>query len=195
MLTLSIAVNARGQADCELKKEDGDLKVYTCSANDSKLKILKVEMILPNTSFKQLLDFVEDIRNYKNWQYNTIDAAILEKRDSSTVYRTVIDAPWPLSKREMIMEMSSRFDSTKQELTIITRHIPYEYPLNDDLVRVPVAVGMWLISSQQNSLKVEYTLRIDPGGSVPAWLVNIAMADGPYSSFVKLKELVTQNRH
>jgi hypothetical protein len=194
MLLLSIAMSVRGQTDCELKKEKDDLRVYTCSADDSKLKILKAELILNNTSFKELLDFVEDIKNYTNWQYNTIEAATLEERDTSLVYRTVIDAPWPLSRREMIMELSSRFDSAKQQLLIDTRHVSYEYPLNDNLVRVPFAVGTWLISSQKNSLKVEYTLQIDPGGSVPAWLVNMAMADGPYTSFLKLKELVTQKR-
>ena len=35
---VSIAPFARGQNDCELKKEKDDLKVYTCASPDSKLK-------------------------------------------------------------------------------------------------------------------------------------------------------------
>jgi hypothetical protein len=38
------------------------------------------------------------------------------------------------------------------------------------------------------TIKAEYTLYADPGGSVPAWLVNLFIADGPLESFQKLKE-------
>jgi len=31
-------------------------------------------------------------------------------------------------------------------------------------------------------------MRIDPGGSLPVWLVNMAMAEGPYLTFVNLKK-------
>jgi hypothetical protein len=186
---LSIANFAAAQNDCQLKKQKQDLKVYTCSSPESKLKVLKAEMVIEDTSFKELLAFVRDINNCVTWQYNTIEAAALETRDNATIYRTVIEAPWPASNREMILELTSSFDSAKNELTIVSRSIDYEYPESDDLVRVPFALGKWQVAAiEKNSLRVLYTLRIDPGGSVPAWLINMAMAEGPYTSFSNLKE-------
>jgi len=191
---LSFAQPAFGQNDCELKKEKGDLKVYTCSSADSKLNILKAELMLEDTSFRELLDFVNDIDNYVHWQYNTIEARVLQTRDKSVVFRTVVDAPWPLSGREMIMEHSARFDSARQVLEIESRTVSYDYPLDDELIRVPLSVAKWNVSSLNNSLRIEYTLRIDPGGSVPPWLVNIAMTEGPFNSFIKLKEALKRKR-
>jgi hypothetical protein len=56
------------------------------------------------------------------------------------------------------------------------------------MIRVPFFDGSWKINKGVNVLKVTYTLRIDPGGLVPAWLANLAMAEGPFVSFQKLKK-------
>jgi hypothetical protein len=37
---------------------------------------------------------------------------------------------------------------------------------------------------------VIYTLDIDPGGSLPSWLVNFASIEGPYLSFLKMRALL-----
>jgi hypothetical protein len=34
---------------------------------------------------------------------------------------------------------------------------------------------------------VQYELRVDPAGSLPAWLVNMLSSKGPYESFLNLK--------
>ena len=184
---LSFAQLAFGQNDCQLKKQKDDLKVYTCSTAESKLKILKAEMTIENVTVKEFIDFLRNINNCVKWQYNTIEAASLEQRDGIIIYRTVIQAPWPVSNREMILELSSSFDSVKQELNVVSRSIDFEYPKSDDLVRVPFALGKWKVVTIKNSLKVEYFLQIDPGGSVPIWLLNLAMAEGPYNSLTNLR--------
>lgn len=185
---LSIAPPAEGQTDCVLKKQKEDLKVYTCSSDESKLKVLKSEFVLEDVSFGELITFMNNIENYVNWQYNTSEAEILETREHSKIYRAVVDAPWPASNREMIVEISFQFDSVKQALTISSHSVDYEYPIDESLVRVPISASTWYVTPMKNSLKVEYNLRIDPGGSVPTWLINMAMADGPYQSFTKVKE-------
>lgn len=193
-LLLSIAFRAEGQEECELKKEHDDLRVYTCASGDNELKVVKAELTLENTSLKELQDYVLDIDNYVNWQYHTKEVTILKKDRHSIIYRAVVDAPWPLSNREMIVEITSELDGTAQVLAIDSHHVAYEYPETRDLIRVPYSVGTWRVTSLKNSLKVVYNLRIDPGGSVPAWLVNVAMADGPYYSFMKLKEELKKKR-
>ncbi|HMG92385.1 MAG TPA: START domain-containing protein [Chryseolinea sp.] len=193
-LLLSTAGRVEGQHDCELKKQNKDLKVYSCTSGDNALKVVKVELTLENTSIKELLDFVTDIPNYVNWQYNTKEATILTKTDRSIIYRAVVETPWPLANRELIVEITTELDSVGRVLIIDSHHVAYAYPQAKHLIRVPYVVGIWHVSSVKNSLKVEFILRIDPGGSVPVWLVNVAMAEGPYHSFMKLKEELKQKR-
>ena len=45
-----------------------------------------------------------------------------------------------------------------------------------------------------SDLKVSYFLNVDPGGSIPAWLVNLAVAEGPYESFRNLKRQLSEVR-
>ena len=100
---LSFAQLAFGQNDCQLKKQKDDLKVYICSTAESKLKILKAEMTVENVTVKEFVDFLRNINNCVKWQYNTIESAALDQRDGNIIYRTVIEAPWPVSNREMIL--------------------------------------------------------------------------------------------
>jgi hypothetical protein len=88
---LSIAQSASAQSDCQLKRQKEDLKVYTCSSSESKLKVLRAEFIIKNTSFDNLLEFLRDINNCVTWQYNTIEAGTLQRRGGAVIYRTVIE--------------------------------------------------------------------------------------------------------
>jgi len=195
-LTVSFCVSglAWGQQDCSLKKQKNDLKVFTCETDSGRLKTLRAEFILEHTTFDELKEFMLNVSNYVNWQYNTIEAKVLDKPpDHSIVYRVVVEAPWPLSNREMITKLSIHFDSTARQLTITNHNIAFDFPRNKELVRVPFSDGIMLVRQlDTSSLKVFYSLRIDPGGNVPAWLVNIAMAEGPFYSFTKLKEKLRQ---
>ena len=69
-------------------------------------------------------------------------------------------------------------------------------PKNDDFIRVPFSgVILWRVTQgTNNKLKVDYTFSLDPGGSLPSWLVNATMAIGPYNSFMKLRELLKSKK-
>ncbi len=194
ILVLLRAQLAAGQLDCVLKKEKGNLKVFSCPSKNANLNTIKAELILEGVTLDRLYEFLWDVENYVNWQYNTIETSILKKKSStSMIYRTVVEAPWPLSNRELFTEIESDYDRSGKTLKIITRNVDYEFPDNEDLVRVPFSVGVWDAAILDNStLKIVYTLTIDPGGSVPSWLVNMAIAEGPFVSFTNLKESLTQ---
>jgi hypothetical protein len=37
---------------------------------------------------------------------------------------------------------------------------------------------------------VEYQLLVNPGGNVPAWIVNMAVIDGPFETGVNMREWI-----
>jgi len=195
ILVLLRAQLAAGQLDCVLKKEKDNLKVYSCPSKNANLNTIKTELILEGVTLDKLYEFLWDVEKYVNWQYNTIEASILKKKSStSMIYRTVVEAPWPLSNRELFTEIESEFDRSGKTLKIITRNVDYEFPDNEDLVRIPFSVGVWDAAILGNStLKIVYSLTIDPGGSVPSWLLNMAIAEGPFVSFTNLKESLTKD--
>lgn len=192
MLTILLAISWISiPDDCNLKRDQDGIKVYTCKTVGEKLRSLRAEFILKDLTIDQLEDFLLDVDGYKRWQYNMIESRMLKKvSDRDMIYRTVVDAPWPVENRELIVRYTSERDTVRQTMNIVIANDSYSYPESDDLIRVPSSYATWNIVTQGNDLKVEYALRIDPGGSVPAWLINIAMAEGPHHSFRNMKRLL-----
>lgn len=175
-----------GQGDCDLKRNADGIKVYTCKTETEKFKSLRAEFEIPNITIKQLKDFLWDVPNYHTWQYNLMEAqAISPSTETELAYRALVDAPWPVENRETIVKM--RVLEMGTMLTIEVSGIDYVLPPPDNVIRVPYFEASWKVIPDGRNLKAIYTLHIDPGGIVPPWLVNMAMADGPYVSFKNLK--------
>jgi hypothetical protein len=141
---------------------------------------------------EQLQAFMMNIENYTSWQYNMIDSKVIKKiSDDEVIYRTEVDAPWPVDNREMVVKLKISKEEEPLQMNFSITSIPYDYPKRDGVVRVTFSQASWhVVAVDGNSLKVEYKLRIDPGGSIPAWLINMAMAEGPHESFKNLKEQI-----
>jgi hypothetical protein len=177
------------QNDCILKKRSDDIQVYTCKSGNVKFKSLKAEFAIKNTTVDELLAFIKNVKNFPTWQYNMISAELLlQETENKMITRSEIDAPWPVDNRELIVEYTLEKDATLGQLHIIVKTVAYDYPKKKGVVRVPFSHAEWLVVKDGTALKVRYTMRVDPGGNVPAWLVNMAMAEAPYRSFINLKQ-------
>lgn len=194
LLFLLFTVNAFlafSQSECDLRKDKDGIKVYTCKSDSSKFRSLVAEFDLENTSLETLENFLWDVENYVNWQYNMVESGLIKRiNDQVMIYRSEIDAPWPVEDREMLVQFSVIRDQLPDELTFLIHTITYNYPLKEAVLRVPYSNATWQVKRNGNSLHVKYMMKINPGGYVPPMLVNLAMAEGPYVSFLNLKKMV-----
>jgi hypothetical protein len=176
--------------DCKLKKDSDGILIYACKAENDKFKSLKAEFTINNTTIDELMAFLKNVDNYPKWQYNMVTAKILEKKTAEMmITRSEIDAPWPVQNRELIVQYEIIPNAARNQLHIITNAVPtYPYPASEDLVRVPASHAEWNVVQSGTNLKVTYIMNIDPGGSVPAWIINMAIAEGPHHTFVNLKK-------
>lgn len=178
------------ETDCVLKKDKDGVNVYTCKSDTSKFRSLKAEFSMQGVSIADLKIFLFNVPKYLEWQYNAMEAMMVKKiNDNEMIYRVVIDAPWPLDNREMIVHFKA--DAQDQDhAKFYINSVTSDFPLNKNLIRVPYSQASWTITRANNILHVIYRMNIDPGGYVPPVLVNIAMADGPHQSFKNLKKLI-----
>lgn len=172
------------QEDCDLKKSQDSIFVYTCKHADSRLKSIKANFSI-KTKLSVLAGSLLDVPNYTSWQYKTIEATVLKKiSDNEIIYRSEIEAPWPVSNRDLVMHLKVTQDTITRKLIISLKSMPDFVTEKVDVVRVPHAEGQWIIEAGKNDeLLIRYNFLIDPGGSVPVWLINLALADGPYETF------------
>ncbi len=188
LLTFATLHSSAQEETCKLRKDKDDIKIYACHTDTSRLKSIRAEVIIRNASVADLKDHLMNIDNYVTWQYNLLEAQILEQPgNSEVVIRTVVDAPWPVSNREVFTRLKAVINADGNELHVEGKVIPYEYPMQKGLVRVPFSRSSWsVVQVNGTDLQIKYFLRVDPGGAVPAWLINLAVAEGPYESFRNL---------
>ena len=96
-----------------------------------------------------------------------------------------------MSNRDLVIHLTAITDSLTGICIIKAISEPKLKPEVDGKIRVPRSVAEWkLVPLTNKTTQITYTLDIDPGGSLPAWLVNFATVEGPYLSFIKMKELL-----
>ncbi|MBS1506240.1 MAG: hypothetical protein JSS79_06305 [Bacteroidetes bacterium] len=183
----------KAQTNCTLRKDQDSIKVYTCHNDTSKFKSITAEFTM-HATLDEVEKFFLDFPGYVNWQFNTVTSTLLEKVSSTEfIYYTIIDAPWPVTDRDMVVKLN--LYRSDRSLIITANSVASKIPSKNEYIRVPVSHSVYEFQiKSRNSLSVSYKMQIDPGGSVPIWLVNLVCAQAPYLSFKKMKEQISKNR-
>jgi hypothetical protein len=197
ILLLFLSVNfVFGQVECDLKKDQDSIKVYSCSTDQSKFKSIKASFEVSATA-PQLAAMVMDIAGYNDWQYKTINAKILKWiSKQELIYYVEIVAPWPVSNRDLIVHLKVEQDPITKKMTFTANGKPDFIPEKEGITRVPMSRSTWVVVPiTSNKLRVEYSMNIDPSGSVPAWMVNMVSAEGPFESFLTLRNKIKERNY
>lgn len=190
VLLMHVSLMIHAQAVWELKKDKNGIRIYTAKQSNSNYKCLKVECLM-EAKFSQIIAVLFDIDKHYEWVYNTKSSEICRKvSDSELIYHSQVNAPWPFSNRDLIAHLKVK-ERSPQMLTIESHAEPAYMPCKKNCIRIRASDSYWTITAvNNNSIKVEYVIQFDPGGTVPAWLINMFVTDGPYETFKKLKERV-----
>jgi ribosome-associated toxin RatA of RatAB toxin-antitoxin module len=180
--------SASAQNDWKLSTEKEGIRIYTSMVPDSKVKAIKVECDLTATP-SQLVALVMDINTAPDWVYH-VKSAKLVKQVSPTelYYYSEVSLPWPAANRDFVAHLTVSQDTDTKIVTIDGPAVPGFVPVKSGIVRIDHSAGKWSISPLgPNQIHVEYSIHVDPGGTLPAWLVNIFATDAPLKIFRNLK--------
>lgn len=190
----ALCFSGYGQENWELKTTKKGISIFTRTFPDSRFKAVKVECDLEAT-LSQLVAVILDVNTGAEWVYSTKSSVLLKQVSLSELYYySEVNVPWPVSNRDFIALLKVVQDPYTRTVTVYGPTIPDYLPVKKDIVRVAQAEGKWIITPvDKNHLKVEYTLRMDPGGNIPAWLINLFATKGPYESFKNLKRQIQKS--
>lgn len=187
---------ASAQTDWKLKAEKDGIKVYTKLPPGSKLKAIKIECTVQAT-LSQLVFAIMDINSCKEWVYNTKTCTLVKQVSPAELYYySEINVPWPVSNRDFVAHLTVSQNTMSKAVTVDAENVPGMVAQKENTVRIMQSVGKWVITPVgTNLVKIDYTLFADPGGSIPAWLLNLFITRGPLESFKKLKEQVKKTAY
>jgi hypothetical protein len=195
-LSLAAALTTGAQKPWQLKKDLDSIRIYSRGNDNSPCDDLRVETILTG-KLSALAAVLMDIDNYPKWSFNNEKASILKRIGPEELYfYSLINSPWPANDRDLAIHLRIRQDSATRDLYVNADEIANYIPQKKGIVRVPLSAENWTVTPLTgNRLKVTYELRLDPGASAPAWLINMFSIKGPYETFLHLREQLKKEKY
>jgi hypothetical protein len=175
--------------DWTLKKEKDGINVYNRHSDLSKVNDTRVEMDLSGT-IEQLAAILRDVNQYPAWVYAARNSRMIKKvNENEVIYYSEIGTPWPATDRDYYADLKISINAANHSMNVLSVGMKDYLPEKKDLVRVPMSKGLWTVTTQsEKKIHLQYILEIDPGGSVPAWIINSFSSKAPIETFARLKQ-------
>lgn len=194
-LGMNTAVRKEGPSIWELKKDKNGIQIYARKVPNWDYQELKVTMEVEST-LPGLIAALKDVPAYPQWVYTCTDAYFYKNAPEEEYYYTKFDAPWPVKHRDLIVHSVLKQDTTTKTVIFKGEGLPGYRPSAEGIIRIPKFDGQYFLVPKSNNLvDVTYIVKLDPGGWLPIWLVNLVSISGPYNSFVNLKDFVKQDKY
>ena len=186
-----IAFTSFGQYKWKLTKEKDGISIYQSQVKNSDYKSIKVECTFQGT-YDRLLAVLNDVNNHQNWVYKNKNAFLIKRiSPGEFYYYSETSLPWPMSNRDAIVHLKITKDSLNRFVKITAIGEPGYIPEKTGKVRVPQFGAQWDVTMPTaKTIHIVYTFEADPGGCVPAWVVNSFADKGPFESFKKLEKIL-----
>lgn len=195
LLALFITTTSIAQPVWKLKKNQDGIQVFTGHSESSSIKSVKVECTI-NATLHQLIALIIDVNKQPEWVYKALlSRQVKEIAPNNLFFYSQVELPWPCCNRDFIMHLQIHQQS--DSLTIIdSRAASDMLPVNKGIERVKKSKSHWEISTMSHGmLHIVYTIEFEPGGAIPAWLVNLFLTKGPFESFSRLKECLQKQEY
>ncbi|MCF0041114.1 START domain-containing protein [Dyadobacter fanqingshengii] len=184
-----IIANAFAQRDWKLVTESEGIRVFSQSVPGSRINALRVECEV-KASAGELVAMLLDVKAAEAWVFHTKSCDLLKKVSPSELYYySEVSMPWPLSNRDFVAHIRVSQDKLTKIVTVDAPAVPGFVAHKEGIVRISHSKGIWIIKPlSKDKINIVYTLQVDPGGDIPAWVVNTFSAQGPLHSFRKMKQ-------
>ena len=93
---------------------------------------------------------------------------------------TAFDAPWPVSDRDFVNRIDYSYDQSKGLVDLHIRSVKHKKAPETVGVRARTLRGFYQIKVlDEHRTRVQVEIVMDPGGLLPAWLVNMIQKGWP----------------
>lgn len=173
----------------QLKSNQDGITVYTRTVEGSQLREFKAMMIV-DAPITKIIPIFEDTHLVTAWYYQCVHAELLkDEGPQGKILYLVFQPPWPVSQRDSIFRRTKSIDQGTVSFTI--EALPDYLPVNKGKVRVSMIHSHWRFTSLPGGkTEIYFQQHCNPGGSLPAFMVNALAVDTPINSLKALRNLI-----
>ena len=167
------------------------IKVYAKTVPDSKIKAMKAECVL-DARVDDVIALLMDVEAAGQWVCHTKSCKLIKKvSDTELFYHTEVSLPWPLDNRDFVTHLKVVKHAKSDVVTVEAPAVPGIMPSRKGIVRISASTNRWLIRPLPNGkVWVEYMLQVDPGGHIPAHVVNMFACRAPIETFQNMRKVL-----
>ena len=188
-------VNAQ-EAKWELRKDKNDVKVYVRETPNSPFKELRMSYNV-EASLNSIVALLQDVEAIPDWVYKCTESYLVKKvNQEEEYYYNLIDFPWPLSDRDLIVKNILTRDTVNNTMRSESWAANDMVPEKEGVVRITDLHFWWEFTPKENGIvQIDYYLRSDPGGYLPAWIVNMAADQGPLQTIKRFRKTLKDPKY
>lgn len=139
---------------------------------------------------------IRDADRETEWMENCVDARtvrFLSAKDAIVYHRTGSPVPF-ISDRDVVLKTVTKVVPAERTIWVTFDHVEDPaVPPKDGVVRMPVLSGHWRLRQLDAwSTELEYQVQADPGGALPAWLVNLVSRKLPFHTVRRMRSQVAK---
>lgn len=166
--------------------KDG-ITVFTRSLKSSKFKEFKAQAQIQG-SVEQFKEIILDVSSYHEWMPDCKSAEVLSiPAPNDITYHMKLKVPFPFEDRDIIQQLILHEKKNDLEIEIVSR--PDKVKVEKKYVRMTDAQGKWIVKNiTGNKISIIFQYYADPGGDIPAWLVNTFIVKNPHITITRIRE-------
>ena len=182
-----------------LVSDRNDIRVYMRHTDDSRLKTFRGVVELELEDEYSIVALLNDYDSLPRWLHFVDGVEEFDRNGPlNRMLRFTTHLPWPLRNREAVLEafVVERMDEEQESVMVYFENRPDSLPDNPDYVRFPEMEALFGgVRTGNNRLEVSYQVVLDPGGYIPAWLINVLMRDAPYYTLDRMRRIIQRDQY
>jgi len=179
-----------------LQKSSPDVLVYSRNLENQEVKQLRAVTKI-KTSLSSIIALLNDREACPKWVYKCEKSYIIKKVSDQEYYsyQNVV-APWPVDNRDIVFNVKISQDPATKVVTHNAMSKPDYISNTKGHIRVKTFNSIWTLTPLKDGTVIcENQILVDPGGSLPTWLVNMAAVDGPFETTTNLRKVVLEEKY
>ena len=172
-----------------LRKDKDDITVYTRKVENSKILEYKASVTI-DVPLEKVLSIYEDVTKLPSWFHQCVGAQLVEDEGPlQKIIYVVMDLTGPVATRDVVFKQVKSVE-VNGEVSYTLEAVPDKFPLQKGKVRMPYLNSIWRFTSLPDGrTEVYFRQHSDPGGSIPAFLINRLVVDIPFHSLKNLRQM------
>lgn len=184
------------QRQWKLVSERDGIKVYMAHSDESRVKTFRGVMDVEIDDIYSLPALTDDYEFYPRWLYLISELSEVRKRtaqDRDLLLRTRL--PWPVADRDAGLGLVFHQDPKTLAFGYALKARADIIPVNEKYVRIPEMIGHFNVTPVGGKkVRIDFEVLLDPGGYIPAFLVNFILKDIPYQSLQRFRRVINTER-